>query len=214
MSASGARSLVWVRHGRTTANASGLLLGRADPPLDELGRVQATAVAAAIRSGRFGPVLAVVSSPLDRARRTAEAIGAPVQVDERLIELDYGELDGTPVADVPGELWAEWRADIGFRPPGGESLEELGRRVHEACAEWSERVDRPGAIVLVSHVSPIKAALSWALSVGDDVAWRSHLDPASITRILLRGGGRALGLFNETAHLEGVPADREESPPA
>lgn len=212
MSTPGTRSLLWVRHGRTAANASGLLLGRADPPLDELGRAQAAAVAATIRSGRFGPVLAVVSSPLERARSTAEAIGAPVQIDERLIELDYGELDGTPVADVAPEVWAAWRADTGFRPPGGESLEDLGRRVHEACAAWSERLDRGGAIVLVSHVSPIKAALAWALSVGDDVAWRSHLDPASITRVLVRGGGRALGLFNETAHLEGVGADREGSP--
>lgn len=214
MSDVGVRSLLWVRHGRTTANAAGLLLGRADPPLDELGRAQAAAVAAAIGSGRFGPVLAVVSSPLRRARSTAEAIGVPVQVDERLIELDYGELDGTPLTEVPAELWAEWRSDNRFRPPGGESLEELGHRVHDACAAWSEQVDRAGVIVMVSHVSPIKAALAWALSVGDEVAWRSHLDPASISRILLRGGGRALGLFNETAHLEGVFADREESPPA
>ena len=214
MNPTSARSLLWVRHGRTAANASGLLLGRAAPPLDELGRAQAAAVAETIRSGRFGPVLGVISSPLQRARLTAEAIGAPVQIDERLIELDYGELDGTPVADVAPEVWAEWRADPRFRPPGGESLEELGRRVHEACSDWSAQLERPGVIVLVSHVSPIKAALAWALSVGDEVAWRSHLDPASITRVLVRAGGPALGLFNETAHLEGVFADREGSPPA
>jgi broad specificity phosphatase PhoE len=214
VSAAHARSLLWVRHGRTAANASGLLLGRADPPLDDLGLAQAAAVADTIRSGRFGPVLGVVSSPLQRARTTAEQIGVPVQIDERLIELDYGELDGTPVADIAPQVWAEWRADPAFRPPGGESLEELGRRVHEACDVWSEQLDRPGTIVLVSHVSPIKAALAWALSVGDDVAWRSHLDPASITRVLVRDGGVALGLFNETAHLDGVFADREGSPPA
>ena len=93
MSDTSGRSLLLVRHGRTVDNARGLLLGRADPELDELGRRQAEAVGVAIASGRFGPVAAVVSSPLRRAMGTAEAIGAPVLLDDRLLELDYGELE-------------------------------------------------------------------------------------------------------------------------
>ena len=69
--------LLLLRHGRTVANASGLLLGRADPPLDETGERQAAALAAEVCSGRFGPVARIVSSPLARTRATAEAVAAP-----------------------------------------------------------------------------------------------------------------------------------------
>lgn len=203
---SAGRSLLLVRHGRTVDNAHGRLLGRADPELDELGRRQAEAVGAALRSGRFGPIAAVVSSPLRRARATADALGLPVRVDDRLVELDYGELEGTPVVEVPPATWAAWRSDPHFRPPGGESLVELGVRVREACVHWS-RVEGPaGAVVLVSHVSPVKAATAWALGVGDEIAWRSHLDNASISQVLWRGDRPVLSLFNDTAHLADLVA--------
>lgn len=195
------RSLLLVRHGRTTANAQGLLLGREDPPLDETGRAQAEAVAASAASGAYGRILGVVSSPLQRTRQTAEAFGRSVTIDERLIELDYGEYDGTPLTDVPVDVWQRWQSDLDFAPPGGESIASLGRRVRAACDDWASRVDEPGTIVLVTHVSPIKAAAAWALGVGDEVCWRTHLDTASVSRALLRGGRPVLDLFNETSHL-------------
>lgn len=204
-SADPARSLVVVRHGRTAANAGGLLQGRRDLPLDEVGLAQAAAVAASVGGGRFGPVTAVVSSPLRRAVQTAEAtaarLGLDVVVDDRLIELDYGDLEGEPVGSVPAETWDAWRSDVEFCPPGGESLATLGRRTRAACEHWATEPGG-GAVVMVSHVSPIKAAVAWALGVGDGVAWRAHLDTASITRVILRGGRPMLSLFNETAHLE------------
>jgi broad specificity phosphatase PhoE len=203
---SAGRSLLLVRHGRTVDNAHGRLLGRADPELDELGRRQAEAVGAALRSGRFGPIAAVVSSPLRRARATADALGLPVRVDDRLVELDYGELEGTPVVEVPPATWAAWRSDPHFRPPGGESLVELGVRVREACVHWSSVEGPAGAVVLVSHVSPVKAATAWALGVGDEIAWRSHLDNASISQVLWRGDRPVLSLFNDTAHLADLVA--------
>lgn len=199
--ASAARSLLWVRHGRTAQNAAGVLLGRADPELDELGRRQAAAVAAEIASGRFGPVAAVVSSPLLRARQTAEAIGSTVVVDERLIEIDYGDLEGVPVRDVPPATWSAWQRDVHFRPAGGESLEDLGCRVRAACIDWADSIAAAGTVVMVSHVSPVKAAVAWALGVGDQIAWRSHLDNASVTQVLLRGDRPLLSLFNGTEHL-------------
>ena len=207
-----APSLLLVRHGRTEANARGLLLGRADPALDALGRRQADAAAAALSSDRFGPVRTIVSSPLRRAVQTAEAIGeqvhAEVVLDERLIELDYGDWEGRPLTDVPAESWARWRADPTVGPPGGESLATLGARVRSACEQLSGELVGPAAVVVVSHVSPIKAAAAWALGVGDEVAWRTQLDNASISRVLVRSAGPALGLFNETAHLAGLSADR------
>ena len=59
--------------------------------------------------------------------------GLPVDIDERWAELDYGEFDGVPVTQVPEAIWQQWRADVTFAPPGGESLAELTRRVHAAC---------------------------------------------------------------------------------
>lgn len=184
------------RHGRTSINARGLLLGRADPPLDDLGRAQAAAMARTI-----GPVARVIASPLRRAQETAAAFGVPIETDERWIELDYGEWDGRPLLDVPVETWAAWRSDLAFRPPGGETLSELGVRVRSACDDLA--ADATGdSIVVVTHVSPIKAAVAWALGAGDELAWRLFVAPGSITKIDVRDGLAVLVSFDETAHLE------------
>jgi broad specificity phosphatase PhoE len=184
--------LVLVRHGQTDANARGLLLGRRDPSLSELGRRQATALAAAV------PVDArVVASPLARCQETAAAFGRPVETDDRWIELDYGSFDGRPVADVPAEIWMEWRADPHFVPPGGESLAILGTRVRAACDDLMEEA-RERDVVVVSHVSPIKAAIGWALGAGDEVGWRMFVQVASIARIAIGPWGPSLHAFNET----------------
>jgi broad specificity phosphatase PhoE len=183
--------LLIVRHGQTQANADGLILGRADPALTDLGRRQAAALAAVLPA----PAL-VVSSPLLRARETAAAFGVPVSVDERWIELDYGALDQTPAASVADDLWARWRADPEFAPPGGESLRALGRRVRAGCEALADQA--AGAdVMVVTHVSPIKAAVAWALGVGDEVAWRLFVEDAAVCRITMGPMGPALAAFNE-----------------
>jgi len=196
-------SLLLVRHGRTAANASGLLLGRLDPVLDHEGERQAEAIGRMVAE-ELSDCRRVLTSPLQRCRRTAEAIasslGMEVEIDERWIELDYGSLDGRPLTDVPAELWAAWRADPGYIPGGGESLIDLGRRVRAAVDELGPSADRDD-VVVVSHVSPIKAAVAHALGVGDEVAWRLFLAPGSITRVSYRGSQPMLTGFNDTAHL-------------
>jgi broad specificity phosphatase PhoE len=186
-------TLLFVRHGRTATNAAGRLLGRADPPLDDVGRAQAAALAELI-----GPVDRVVSSPLRRARETAAALSRTLEVDERFIELDYGELDGAALADLPASMWAQWRSDPAFAPPGGESLAVLGTRVREACEELAPAA-RTARIAVVSHVSPVKAALGWALGVGDEVSWRTHVSPGSVTTVAVGARGPVLHGFNEVA---------------
>ena len=187
--------LLVIRHGRTDANASGLLLGRADPDLDPYGRTQAEAIADALP-----PLDRVVASPLRRAQQTAEVLGLPVETDERCIELDYGEWDGRPIADVPPEVWAGWRSDLDFCPPGGECLADLGRRVRAACDDLVEAARR-GNIAVVTHVSPVKAAIAWALGVGDEATWRMFVGTASISRIEVREDRPVLTSFDETCHL-------------
>lgn len=192
--------IVLLRHGRTEANARGLLLGRSDVALDDLGRRQAHALATYLRS-TIGQVQKVVSSPLRRCYATAEIVATEldlaVTVDERWIELDYGELDGLSMSAVPQATWATWRSDITWVPPGGESLVAVGDRVRAACEELAASPD----VVVVSHVTPIKAAVAWALGVSDAVGWRLFVAPASVTRIAIRDGRPTLDSFNEVGHL-------------
>jgi broad specificity phosphatase PhoE len=185
--------LILVRHGQTPANAKGLLLGRADPPLTELGEQQARAVAAFLpRPDRL------ISSPLRRAATTAAAFGADVEIDERWVELDYGTFDGVAPSDVPVETWRTWRNDATFCPGGGECLVDLRRRVEDACNDLVEAA-RDQVVVVVSHVSPIKAAIAWALQVPDHIAWRMHVEDASISRIDISANGPSLRWFNRHA---------------
>ena len=79
-------------------------------------------------------------------------------------------------------------------------MQSLDRRVTAACEDLVGPAEE-GLVVVVSHVSPIKAAVSWALQVDVGIGWRMYLAPASITRIAVRGGSASLHSFNETDHL-------------
>ncbi len=191
--------LILVRHGESTGNAEGRLLGHLDAPLTARGLAQARAVAPLVSGATR-----LISSPLGRALDTARALGTglTVEVDERWVEVDYGDLDGTVLGDVPAEVWTRWRTDPGFRPPGGESLSEAGARVRAACEELFAQEGAgargDGQVVVVSHVSPIKAATCWALGLGDEGAWRLYLGTGSVTRISWGAEGPVLSRFNET----------------
>tara|TARA_B100000959_G_scaffold256458_1_gene289678 strand:+ start:484 stop:1068 length:585 start_codon:yes stop_codon:yes gene_type:complete len=185
-----------VRHGRTAANALGLLQGRVDNPLDDQGRKQAEQIAEAL-----GQVDRVVSSPLRRATQTAEALGQTPLIDERWVELDYGDWDARPVADITPQEWAAWREDDSFCPPKGESLADLDQRVAAACEELIPQAESENVAVF-THVSPIKSAVGWALGVSEQISWRLNVAQAQITRIAIRGNRPILTAFNETAHLE------------
>lgn len=190
--------LILLRHGQTTANASSLLQGRTDLALDDLGREQARLSGEHIRA--LFPGARIISSPLQRAVQTAKAITPDIELDERFIELDYGDWDGLSMQDVGADMWAAWRDDIHFRPPNGETLVELDARVRPALEELSLTA-RHDNVVVVSHVSPIKSAIAWALGVGPEASWRCHLERASICRIAVGPRGPSLTGMNDTSHL-------------
>lgn len=185
--------LILVRHGRTALNAAGLLQGRIDEPLDDVGRAQAVAVA-----GHVGHVDELISSPLVRAVQTAEAFGVPFQIDDRWIELSYGRFEGMSSDAMSADAWDEWRRNPRYVPEGGESLVDLDERVRSACEAIAERA-RDQNIAIVTHVSPIKSAVAWALGAPIDISWRSHLSQASVCRIEIRSVGPVLTAFNEKA---------------
>ncbi|HXY42712.1 MAG TPA: histidine phosphatase family protein [Acidimicrobiales bacterium] len=208
--------LILVRHGESEANVSGLLLGRTDSALTALGRWQAGRIGAALtatrlQGSRSGLVpLRILTSPLVRAQSTAqiirEALGpnAPApEIEDRLIELDYGELEGLRPTELAEGVWANWRSDPSWRPPGGESFPDLHARVDPLWASLAgEAAD--GDVIAVSHVSPIKAAVAWALGAGPELAWKLSLGVASITRISMTRASPALVSFGETGHLLGL----------
>jgi broad specificity phosphatase PhoE len=150
-----ARAVVYlVRHGRTELNAAGVLRGRLDPPLDDVGRAEAAAVSELFDGVRLA---VVVSSPLRRARQTAQPIadvtGAALFSDEQLIDRDYGPWAGRPAAEVVarfGSLDAT---------PGVEPAEPFGARVSTAIAILADRWS-PGPLAAVAHDAVNRYALA------------------------------------------------------
>jgi broad specificity phosphatase PhoE len=191
----------FVRHGETAHNREGKFQGRADVELSARGLEQVARLATRLATA---DIAAVYSSPLARARQTAMAIaavaGCEVEADNRLIELDYGEWDGRPLVDIDAREWAAWRADPTFAPPGGESLIAVTGRVASFCRE--RLADREINVIAVSHVSPIKAAVCWALGVDERATWQMQLGLATITDVGARPDGSGyLSSFNDAAHL-------------
>lgn len=199
-----------LRHGATALTPERRFCGSTDVPLSQLGVRQAAAAAAALAAR--GGVAAVVSSPLQRAWRTAERVGsacaADVDVDPDLRETDFGEWEGYGIGEI-SERWPEalreWLADPRVPAPGGESLAAAETRALAARDRLlSSRSGLAGTVVVVSHVTPIKAWTRAAILAAPQAMFRLHLDVASITEIHHHADGRAvLRSFNDTGHLTG-----------
>ncbi|MBF6340123.1 bifunctional RNase H/acid phosphatase [Nocardia abscessus] len=198
--------LLLLRHGQTELSVQRRYSGRGNPPLTPLGREQAARAAKMLAAK--GGITAVVSSPLGRARETADAaaaaLGVPVEVHDGLIETDFGVWEGLTFAEAAQrdpELHARWIGDPAVAAPGGESFEEVTQRVDAARRDLLERY--PGAnLVVVSHVTPIKTLLRLALDVGPALLYRLHLDLASLSIAeFYPDGGSSVRLVNDTSYL-------------
>lgn len=195
-----------LRHGQTSLSIERRYSGRGNPALTDLGRTQADAAAA--RIGKRGGIAAIVSSPLDRARSTAAAAGRtldlPVTVHDDLTETDFGAWEGLTfreAAERDPDLHRAWLGDTAVRPPLGESFDEVNARIARARDELVGRY--PGqTVLLVSHVTPIKTMLQFALDAGPSLLYRLHLDLASLSIAEFFGdGGSSVRLVNDTSHL-------------
>jgi probable phosphoglycerate mutase len=198
---------VLLRHGQTPLSVERRFAGRGDIPLTETGKLQAKA--AAQRLAARGGADLIVTSPLQRARLTADAVaaatGAPVQVDDGWIEADFGEWEGLSYAEAmerwPDEVTA-WMKDTSQAPPGGESFAAAGRRVLAALDRLLARAE-PGRVVVVSHVTPMKTVLRHALLAPPPALRRMHLDVACLCEVDWYADGPAVvRSFNDTAHLQ------------
>lgn len=185
-------TILLVRHGRSTANTAGVLAGRTPGVnLDERGETQAVELAA-----RLMPVHldAVVSSPLERTRQTAERLvagreGTLFEVDERFTECDYGTWSGRPLKSLAEEpLWRTVQAHPAAAAfPDGESLAALSARAVAAVRAWNAKLGEQATYAVVSHGDVIKAIAADALGMHLDLFQRIHVDPCSLTAIRYHG---------------------------
>ena len=195
-----------LRHGQTEMSAERRFAGRGDIPLTSTGVQQAAAVA--VRLADRGGIDVVLTSPLLRALRTAEAVahavGVPLTVDPDLVETDFGDWEGMTFGEVlarwPDEMEA-WRADVSAAPPGGESFAAVAKRVDAALDRLL--TERKGqTVVVVSHVTPIKTLVCRALLAPPAAMFRMHLDVAALCEAAWFADGPALlRSLNDTAHL-------------
>jgi probable phosphoglycerate mutase len=206
---------VLLRHGQTALSVERRFSGiGADPVLTDVGAAQAKAAAERLaRRHAEEPFAAVYTSPLARARQTAEASAGAIGLDvvpvEGLRESDFGDWEGHTLGEVRAH-WPEqldaWLADTTVAPPNGESVAQTRVRVRSALAGIA--ADHPeGTVLVVSHVTPIKLLLGEALGLRDQkqlqvALFRLHLDLASISSVDWHADGVAVvRAMNDTGHL-------------
>ena len=212
-----------IRHGESVSNAAGRVQGQEDVELSATGLAQAQAVAAWSRSlfenVEGPPIEELWSSPLRRARETAEAIaaatGLPLRIDDQLRELHAGIFQGHLWADLearfPDEV-ARWRSgDADFAIPGGESRAQLAARGRTALERLAARPAR--GMIVVGHGGILTAALGSLVGKSHPLLAAAAERPftklpalANCSVTLVRWPGPELVSFNDTAHLPATPA--------
>jgi probable phosphomutase (TIGR03848 family) len=181
-------TVLFVRHGRTAANAGGILAGWSpDVHLDDTGRAQAAALGKRLRPV---PLAAVVTSPLERCQETVAALlvgrdGLTPQVDDRLGECRYGDWQGQELKKLAKDpLWRVVQAHPSaarFPGDGGESLRDTQSRAIAAIRDWNARLGPDATYAVCSHGDPIKCVLADALGLHLDLFQRIVVDPCSLT---------------------------------
>jgi len=206
-----ATTTLLLRHGETALSTERRFAGRGDIPLTGAGLEQSAAAAG--RLAARGGINLIVTSPLRRARQTAEAVaratGAPLQADDGLAETDFGRWEGLTFAEAsarwPDEV-AAWLASADVAPPGGESFAAVGQRVN-AAVDRLLAAHRFRTLLLVSHVTPIKTLACRAMLAPTAALFRIFLDVASLCEIdWFADGPAVVRSLNDTAHLR--PAGR------
>ncbi|MFT3887187.1 MAG: MSMEG_4193 family putative phosphomutase [Arachnia sp.] len=173
--------VVLIRHGRSSANADGVLAGRSEGVgLDDVGRRQCEGLRDLLRGV---PVVGAYTSPLQRCRETAALAGFPdAEVVETLTECDYGAWTGRLLKELAAE--PAWK-DIQARPstvtfPAGESMAGMADRAASAVGELAAR-HAEGVVLVFSHGDPIKAILAHALALPLDEFQRLNVSPAGVS---------------------------------
>jgi probable phosphoglycerate mutase len=206
--------LILVRHGETDTNKARLALGQADVELNEHGRWQAQRLAISLKNE---PIGAIYCSPLKRALATAEPIasshGLEVQVDEGLIEMDIGEMEGLTFQQV-GERYPHFlQAWLGGQAaseamPGGERLLDVQDRAWQAIERIRQRQEH-GTVAAVTHNFVILTLLCRVLGLELADFRRLRHSVAAKSVLEVRQDRIILVSFNDTCHLEADPGEQK-----
>jgi len=192
-----------VRHGETEWNREEVFRGRLDVPLNENGRRQSQRTGLHLRRM---PVARILSSPLMRARQTAEIIAEevlkPVQAMEELTDMGFGTWEGLPLVEVrrrfPRELEVWAREPHKWRIEGAETLQDVRKRLLRALKGIRGEED----VIVVTHRVVCKVLACLLLGIPNSRFWYLRFDPCSISIFEDRGDHRVCHLLNGTSHLE------------
>ncbi|OGP55555.1 MAG: hypothetical protein A2Y65_00800 [Deltaproteobacteria bacterium RBG_13_52_11] len=205
-------TLFLVRHGRTGWNKEQIFRGTKDVPLDEVGKEEALLVGERLKGEG---ITAVFSSPLSRAKETAEAIArfhnVKVQVLAGLNDLNFGEWEGLSIEEVKKrylDLYQQWQQEphrVIF--PGGEGLDAVRSRVIEAVGDVVARHAQE-VVVLVSHRVVLKVLICALLGLANSHFWHIGQDTAAINCFRYQDGKWIVMLLNDTCHLQKVGVER------
>lgn len=195
-----------VRHAETAWTAGRRFSGQRDVPLAPGGAVQAEAVAQALAGQK---VTAIYSSPLERARTTAEIVAKPhrlqVQVDAALREMGFGRWEGRTRDDVAAsdpEAWAVWReTPHALTAHGGETLPDVAARVSTFVDGIRQR-HGDDTVVLVTHAIVVRLIILAALGLGPDRLWSVDASPAGVSEVDLGPEWTTVHRMNTLTHLE------------
>ncbi len=199
--------IMLVRHGETAWNVEEIFRGRVDVELSEMGLRQAELLASYLRDSK---IEAVYSSPLKRARRTAQTIGdshgLEVIVTPRLLDIDFSEWQGLSITEVKEkypELYEEWlNSPEKLRRPAGESLDEVRERAELVIDEVI--ASRRNLVVLVSHRVVNKVLICALLGLDNSHFWSIRQDTCGITTFNHREGRFTLTGHNDTSFLKAL----------
>jgi broad specificity phosphatase PhoE len=197
--------LIVVRHGETAWSRTRQMTGRTDLPLTTEGEIEARALAPLLEAQLAGREPLVVSSPLQRARRTCALAmaGHEPRIDPRVAELDYGEYEGLTAAEVSARVgaWSIWRDPC----PGGEHLDAAKARADAFIAEVLDPSEAPVVVFSHGHFSRILTAR--VLGLEPALGRLFALSTASMSVVADIRGERSVGLWNLSAHQGARPPD-------
>lgn len=199
-----------MRHGQTSHNFEGRMQGRSDIPLDDKGIEQAMAVADALKAGEFGMGFdAIYSSPLKRARKTAEIVagelGEEVKSIPELMEIDCGMISGYTISEAM-RRFPEMVGLFGSglwegRYPGGQSHQQYEKENVLPALRKIHDLEPGRCILAVTHGGFIRTAIMNFLGMGESRPFLRHrLDNCGLTTVEIRGfdkDGRPIGRLRE-----------------
>ena len=200
------KEIVFIRHAESQANLDGVWNGRSDGPLSQTGMNSLESLGRRLSKWDFD---AVISSPLVRARQTAEAFSSEVHIDEDIVEIDLGAWEGMHFTDVQQLHGEELQRAIETRtvPMGssGESLEQVGKRAISAVDRLFDQMSANERVAVVTHAGFLQAVLHRHLA-GDGRRVHGFASNTGLTRIVQQFGRPRLASFNDTGHLGPRPA--------